>query len=229
LAAFAGIPFFEDLSPEKAEAYGRQCARRRYQESELVLDFEDDSTDVYFVVHGELRILVRSAAGREMIFDEVGPGRFFGEMAAIDGLSRSANVTALTKAELCVVPAAVFLDIVLSEPKICRRLMRLLTMRIRELDARLFEHSVLDLRHRLYAELLRLAAPRQGASDQAILSPPPRQQDLAARIGCRREQVSRELSIMIDEGLAEKTKGGLVLLRPATIESRVKEMLDRAE
>ena len=227
--AFAGIPFFEDLPPEKAEIHARSAVRRRYGEGELVLDFDDHSSDVYFVVHGEVRVLIRTAAGREMILCELGPGRCFGEMAAIDGLTRSANVTALTNTELCVLPAAVFLEIVLGEPRICQRLLRLLTLRVRELDTRLVEHSMLDLRHRLYAELLRLSAPRHGAPGQSIVSPPPRQQDLAARIGCRREQVSRELTTMLDEGLVEKTKGGLVLPRPETLRSRVQRVLDGAD
>ena len=226
---FTGIPFFEELPHEKAELYARQCARRRYVEGELVVDFDDGSSDVYFVVHGEVRVLIRSAAGREMILGELGPGAYFGEMAAIDGLKRSANVTALTNAELCVVPATAFLDVVLTEPQICRRLLRSLTLRIRELDMRLVELSMLDLRHRLYSELLRLSSPRQGDHTQYIVSPPPRQQDLAARIGCRREQVSRELSAMIDEGLAERTRGGLVLIRPEILRDRVQRMLDRAE
>lgn len=226
---FAGIPLFEGLSPEKAEIHARQCVRRRYGEGELVLDFDDVSTDVYFVVHGEVRVLIRTAAGREMILGELGPGAYFGEMAAIDGLKRSANVTALTNAELCAIPASAFLDIVLSEPQICRRLLRALTLRVRELDMRLVEHSMLDLRHRLYSELLRLAAPRHGDAAQYIVSPPPRQQDLAARIGCRREQVSRELTAMIDEGVAEKTRGGLVLTQPEVLRDRVRRMLDRAE
>lgn len=227
--AFGVIPFFEDLPPQKADLFGRTSVRRRYGEGELVLDFDDNSSDVYFVVHGEVRVLIRTAAGREIILCELGPGRCFGEMSAIDGLTRSANVTALTNTELCVVPAAVFLELVLGEPRICQRLLRLLTLRVRELDTRLVEHSTLDLRHRLYAELLRLAAPRHGAPAQSIVSPPPRQQDLAARIGCRREQVSRELSAMIDEGLAEKTKGGLVLQRPETLRARVQQVLDGAD
>ena len=227
--AFAGIPFFEDLPPQKAELFGRTSIRRRYGEGELVLDFDDDSSDVYFVVHGEVRVLIRTAAGREMILCELGPGRCFGEMAAIDGLTRSANVTALTNTELCVVPAAVFLEIIMGEPKICHRLLRLLTLRVRELDTRLVEHSMLDLRHRLYAELLRLSGPRHGVPGQSIVSPPPRQQDLAARIGCRREQVSRELTAMLEEGLVEKTKGGLVLPHPETLRSRVQRVLDGTE
>jgi hypothetical protein len=34
---------------------------------------------------------------------------------------------------------------------------------------------------------------------------------------------------MIDEGLAERTRGGLVLLRPEALRERVQRMLDRAE
>jgi hypothetical protein len=41
--------------------------------------------------------------------------------------------------------------------------------------------------------------------------------------------VSRELTAMIEEGLAEKIRGGLVLLRPAVLEKRVHDALDQAE
>jgi CRP/FNR family cyclic AMP-dependent transcriptional regulator len=77
------------------------------------------------------------------------------------------------------------------------------------------------VRHRLYADLLRLSRPRGGHGDQRILSPPPPHHDLAARIGCRREQVSREITAMEAEGLAEKTRGALVILRPAELRHRI--------
>jgi len=222
------IPFFEGVTSAEAEPLARQCVWRRYNEGELVLDFDDASADVYFIVSGEVRILIRTASGKEMIFGDMGPGRFFGEMAAIDGARRSANVTALTNTELCLAPSPTFKQFVLAHPIVCERLLTLLTGRVRDLNMRLFERSVLDLRHRLYAELLRLAAPRKGTPGQSIISPPPLQQDLAARIGCRREQVSRELTILVEDGLAERTKGALVLTKPATLEKRVQEALDSA-
>jgi CRP-like cAMP-binding protein len=229
VSVFDGIPFFAGLDPARAETFGRQCVRKRYSEAALVLDFDDPSTDVYFIVSGDVRVLIRTAAGKEMIFGDFGPGKFFGEMAAIDGAKRSANVTALTNAELLLVPPAVFREIVLHSPEISERLLRLLTARVRELNIRLFERSVLDLRHRLYSELLRMSSPRKGHDGQSIVSPPPFQHDLASRIGCRREQVSRELGAMIDEGLAEKIRGGLVLPRPAVLEKRVKDAMNAAE
>lgn len=229
MSVFDGIPFFAGLDPARAESFARLCVRKRFSEEELVLDFDDPSTDVYFIVSGDVRVLIRTAAGKEMIFGDFGPGKFFGEMAAIDGAKRSANVTALTNAELLLVPPAVFREIVLHAPDICDRLLRLLTSRVRELNMRLFERSVLDLRHRLYSELLRMSAPRKGHEGQAIVSPPPFQHDLASRIGCRREQVSRELGAMVEEGLAEKVRGGLVLLRPGVLEKRVRDAMNEAE
>lgn len=229
MSVFDGIQFFVGMNSERAERVARQCVRRRCTEDELVLDFDDPSTDVYFIVSGVVRVQIRTAAGKEMIFGDFGAGKFFGEMAAIDGAKRSANVTALTNAELLLVPPSVFREIVFSEPEVCERLLRLLTARVRELNTRLFERSVLDLKHRLYSELLRMSSPRKGVADQSIISPPPFQHDLAARIGCRREQVSRELSSMMDEGLTEKIRGGLVLLKPAVLEKRVQDALDQAE
>jgi CRP-like cAMP-binding protein len=222
------IPFFEGLDAAEAERTARRCTWRRFDERELVVDFDDTSNDVYFIISGEVRVLIRTPAGKEIILTDLEDGQFFGEMAAIDGAQRSANVTALTKAELCIMPGGVFKSLVFSQPPVCERLLRLLTGRIRGLNARLFERSVLDLRHRLYAELLRLAAPRKGHEGQLIISPPPLQHDLAARIGCRREQVNREIQAMAQEGLAEKIKGGLVLIRPTLIEQRVSACLEQA-
>jgi CRP/FNR family transcriptional regulator, cyclic AMP receptor protein len=103
--------------------------------------------------------LTRTAAGKEIILGEI---KFFGEMAAIDGAKRSANVTALTKSEVCIMPTNVFREMIFSSQTICERVLRLLTGRVRELTVHVTEHSNFDLKHRLYSELLRMAHPRQG-------------------------------------------------------------------
>jgi len=46
---------------------------------------------------------------------------------------------------------------------------------------------------------------------------------LAARIGRRREEVTRELLAMAGEGLIEKTRGVLILLQPRELEKRLDE------
>jgi CRP/FNR family cyclic AMP-dependent transcriptional regulator len=207
--------------PTELVVLERRAAKRRFAQDELVLDYEDESTDVYFVVSGAVRVLIRTPNGKEMLLADLGPGEFIGETTAIDGGARSANVTATMSTELLIIPCEAFLEAVHSTPAVCDRLLRLMTSRIRDLNERMFERNVLDVRHRLYADLIRLSRPRAGHGDQRILSPPPPHHDLAARIGCRREQVSREITAMEAEGLAEKTRGGLVILRPAEVGRRI--------
>lgn len=214
--------------PAVLAAFAPRAARRRCHEGELILDFEDTSTDVYLIVSGAVRVLIRTPNGKEMLLADLGAGEFFGETAAIDGSARSANVTATMTTELVVISRAEFLAAVHATPAVCDRLMQLLVNRIRDLNERMFQRNMLDVRHRLYADLLRLSRPRDAKGEQRILSPPPPHHDLAARIGCRREQVSREISAMEAEGLAEKTRGGLIILRPKELARRVAAATDES-
>ncbi|WP_227495434.1 hypothetical protein, partial [Pseudomonas aeruginosa] len=73
---------------------------------------------------------------------------------------RSANVTALLRTRLCAVRGAARMELVLQCPAVGRRLLRLLTARLRDKDERLLEATALPVRQRLSAELLRLSRPR---------------------------------------------------------------------
>lgn len=225
MQTLASIPFFKDASDLDLKNFDRRCTWRKLEEEQVVVDFEDKSSDVYFLVTGDVRILVRTLGGKEVILSDMHAGNYFGELSAIDGTPRSANVTALTRCEMCIVPGPVFREIIFGSKILAEKLLRLLAQRVRDLNGRLIEHTVLDVRHRLYAELLRHAAPRSGNPNEHIVSPPPFHHVLAGRVGCRREQITRELSNMVGEGLAEKTRGGLVLRNPAMLAERIHNAL----
>ena len=162
MSQFARIAFFKDVTDLETEKFERRCHWKKCDDGETIVDYDDESTDVYFLVTGEVRVLFRTPSGKEVILADMRAGQFFGELAAIDGVKRSANVAALTKAEVCIMPAAVFRDIMFNSPMACDKVLRLLTTRVREGNARLAELSIFDLKHRLYAELLRMAHPRAG-------------------------------------------------------------------
>lgn len=219
------IAFFRDVQDIDLDAFDRRVVWRKSSDGEIIVDFEDESNDVYFIVSGDVRVLIRTASGKEVILADLKAGNFFGELAAIDDIKRSANVTALTNAELCIMPAGVFRDILFSSRTACDKVLRLLATRVREGNARLAELSIFDLRHRLYAELLRMSHPRAGHAGEKVVTPPPFHHVVAARIGCRREQVTREFSTLEREGLIEKTKGALVLTKPQVLEQRLADAL----
>lgn len=225
MQTLARVPFFKDVTDLDLARFDRRCTWKRFDDGATVVDYEDESSDVYFIISGEVRVLIRTAAGKEIILADIKAGQFFGEMSAIDAIKRSANVTALTNSDVCIMPANVFREVIFASQLTCEKILRLLTGRVRELNARLAEHSIFDLKHRLYSELLRAAHPRPGKPNERAVTPPPFHHVLAARIGCRREQVTRELSAMAQEGLIEKTRGALVLLKPQILETRLGEAM----
>ena len=224
MARLGAVSLFKDAGIELAPFEAR-ARWRRFDADEVLVDFDDLTTDVYFLISGEVRILIRTQSGKEVILGEMRGGQLFGELSAIDGVKRSANVTALTRGEVCIMSAPVFQEMIFASAPVTDRLLRLLAGRVRELNARLMEQAVLDLRHRLYSELLRLSVPRGSGAGERVVTPPPFHHDLAARIGCRREQVTREFTMLTQEGLIERTRGALVLRRPEVLQARVADAM----
>ena len=193
----------------------------------MVVDFDDASSDVFFVLQDSVRVMVRTADGeRTQILSDFGAGELVGEMAAIDGAPRSARIESLVLSRLCAVPRAIFLDAVLSCPRLALRLMRLLTDRIRLQNRRLLEHTALPIRMRLAAEILRLSRPRP--DETRTVSPPPPQDELAERVGARRETVSRELSVLAQTGLLRRTRAAFVVDDPESLQALTERSLDLA-
>jgi RecB family exonuclease len=68
---------------------------------------------------------------------------------------------------------------------------------------------------------LRLSRPRPSAPGERVVSPPPPHHELAARIGARREVVSRELSEMTREGWLARDRRAIRILRVAEMQKLV--------
>src|SRR5215469_2038545 len=47
------------------------------------------ATDVFFIMEGEVQVVLLSSEGKEVSINNLGAGHSFGQLAAIDGLPRS--------------------------------------------------------------------------------------------------------------------------------------------
>ena len=213
------------LSEAALEDLARQCAWRTYQTGQQIVSRESKDRHVHFIVSGAVRVGVYSASGREVAFRDVGAGKCFGEISAIDGLPRSANVEAITECTIASIAPQVFWALLEKHPQVMANVVRILTATIRSLSDRLFELSTLGIQNRVHAELLRLAREvgmRKGQS--VILDPAPRHVDIASRISANREQVTKELSAMARHGLVAKQGRALVVPSLARLEQIVAEV-----
>ena len=198
------VAIFRGLSPQALERAKRLCHCRRYESHQLIIDHKDTSDDVFFLLTGSARVTIRSVDGKAVSFRELGPGGMFGEYAAIDGRPRSANVEALTPCLVASMPSTAFRDLAVTEPKIAKFLLEHFVREIRELTTRVYEFSTLAVRHRVQAELLRLARLAAPEGKAARIVPAPTHAEIASRTSTHREAVTRELNHLAKMGLLEQ-------------------------
>ena len=210
------LPFLDGAEPLALAEAMAAIRWRDLAPGVTALDHGEASRDVFFVVSGAMRVLVRDAGGQETIYGDLGRGDIFGEMAAIDGAARSASITALTACRLAVLPGPAFLRLVERSPVLLHRLLALLLARLRAQEQRLLDRA-LPVRWRLVAELLHLSRPAAQPGAGRLISPPPTHQVMAARIGARREAVTRELGQLVREGLVTVDRAAIRLVEPGEL------------
>jgi CRP/FNR family transcriptional regulator, cyclic AMP receptor protein len=220
------IRLFQSLDARAIGQLDSQCSWRRAATGQWLIDYQDASNDVFFVVSGSVRVMIQSA-GREVLLRQINPGEFFGELAAIDGQPRSSGIVAMTDVTIARMPASVFRAAVHAHPEVCDELLGVLAGQIRILANRVNEFSTLDVRYRIYAELLRLSRPEPGSSGRAIVSPPPLHTEIAARVSTRRETVARELKALERAGLIERRRGAIALSDPLRLRRLIEEAIDQ--
>lgn len=197
------ITLFEDLGEDELAQISDACTTRTYERQSQILSEQDHTDDVFFILEGTVRINSVTPAGREVIFTELSAGAMFGEFSAIDGLPRSASVTALTNCLLARMSAAKFFELLRSNGNVSTRLVEALVAKIRQMSERVFEVSALALRERVRRELLRLAVDGTRFGNSVVIRPAPTHYEIAARIGSHREAVTREFNRLEEEHLLE--------------------------
>ena len=206
------------------EELASRCRWRRFTAGHRVISREAADQDVYLIVAGRVRVTSFSANGRQVTFRDIPAGDWFGDFAAIDGLARSADVVALEDALVAAMGPAVFRDLLHAHPIVCDRMMHRLVTSVRELTERVFDLSTLGVQNRLHAELLRLAREAGIKANAACLDPAPKHTELASQVSTYREQVTRELSTLVKQGLLRRSGRALVVTDIARLEKIVADV-----
>jgi len=218
------VRLLEDLPLARLEALAQACLWRSLPAGRALVQRAQPETDVHFVIAGELRVTIFALSGRQLTFREVLAGGHFGEIAAIDGAPRSADVLTVRPSVVATLPAVQFLGLLREEPVVADRVMRGLCHLVREISERVIDLSTLGVQNRVHAELLRLAREAGCEDNRARLDPAPTHAEMASRISTNREQVTRELNALQARGLLAKEGRALLLQDVAQLERMVAEV-----
>lgn len=218
------IQLLSDLPPQELSRLEQQCRYRRFAADEHIIDRDSSNTDLLFLVRGHVRIVNYSISGREITFDELKAGAFFGEVSAIDGRTRCTGAMALEDSLVLALPRSVFLDLCANNPRVAIKLMQRLATVCRAANDRIMDLSTLAAQSRVQAELLRQAQVHRNRPNAAIIEPIPIHSDIASRVSTTRETVARVLNDLARKGILERCKGALVIHDMRRLETMVSDV-----
>ncbi len=198
------VPIFADLDEETLEKIGKLGKSKIFEKDSAILMEHETGSALFVIVKGKVKVFRVSDDGREVILSILADSDFFGEMAILDGLTRSANVSAIEDSELFIIQRSDFLDLLYNHPEVSVSLMQELTKRLRAADMKIKSLSLKDAEGKVATVILQLADDigkiRQGVVEIEKL---PFQHDLANMAGTSRETISRTLHSFAKKHLIE--------------------------
>lgn len=208
-----------DLPKDMASELMAGATTRKLDADEVLFLAGDPGDGLYKVDEGLLKVSIASASGAERILAILGPGAVVGDLAIIDGLPRSATVTALRDCKLSFLSRAAFDAFVAREPRTYKYLVTMLAARLRDTDQLVAAGSFLPLKGRVARALLDLAHAfgNEVAGGRIVIRQKVSQSELAAMAGIARENVSRIMNDWMRAKIVTRLSGYYCLEKPATL------------
>ncbi|MBF8292528.1 MAG: crp 2 [Steroidobacteraceae bacterium] len=215
-------PLFRGLTPPALERIAELAGQRSFRAGEIVFSQGDPGDALYAVVTGKIRISAGAADGREMFLNIMEPGDTFGEIALLDGGTRTASATATLPSELVTIRREHFLGLLEREPRVALELLHLCGERLRWTSGLVEDAALLKAPARLAKRLLSLGRLHGEPSARGVtlrIS----QEDLASFLGVSRQVVNQNLQGWKGRGWVELGRGTVTVRDEAAIKKTAQE------
>jgi CRP/FNR family transcriptional regulator len=150
IIALKQIPLFTSVHGEGLKRLSDVIREKEITEGEIVFA-ENDLGEEMYLVHSGTILIYHDLAGQEEPLQVVEPSGYFGEMAIIDELPRSASARAQEHSTLLVLHRNDFRTAVLDYPDIAFAVFREFSQRLRRADERI--RSLAAELRRLHSEI----------------------------------------------------------------------------
>lgn len=188
-----------------------------FEPGEHILSHMDDSADFFILSEGEIEARLESPSGRGVLVRRLRAGAHFGELAPLTGAKRSVTLVALGAVVAGSLGEPVFKRLLREQAPFGARLAIDLAHSVVRLTEQVYELAALEMRFRLYGQLLRLANGAPRAGEAFVIHPAPTHAELAQMIGAQREAVTRELNYLAREGIVRSERSQIVILDMARL------------
>jgi CRP-like cAMP-binding protein len=182
----------------------------RFEPHRMIISEGDPGDCLYGILSGRVRIYCSSVEGEEITLNVLEAGDLFGEIALLDGNTRTASAAAMEQTDLLRIHRDHFLPYLKINPELILGMLTLLCQRLRWTTSVIEDAAFLAFPARLAKRLLVLAEHyrRPGERDVTV---PLSQHDLASMVGAGREATNKQLALWRSSGIVDTGRGAIVI------------------
>jgi len=207
------IPILKALPEEDLQKIIEAGSIVKYKKDDIILVEESEGTSLFVILEGRVKIVKTGEDGKEVILNVLEKNEFFGEMAILDGYTRSATVIAMEITELFILKRNVFLRLLQNYPEIPVILIKIISKRLRRANLKIKALSIGDSERKVGAVILQLALDHGVAQSSTVqICDLPIQQEIAKMAGTSRETVSRIINLFVKRKLIEYQRDCIKIL-----------------
>lgn len=207
---------FGQLGQSDQALIAREMRGASFQAGQAIFSRGDPGAGVYLVLEGRVRLSVMTAGGRTVSFRHACQGDIFGEIAALDRGTRTADATALTRVVAKTLSARSLDNLTRTNPRVARAAIEYLCKRLRDTSEQVESIALHALETRVARLLLSAVKPRLDGKSHAgfILDFGISQSELALLIGGSRQKVNAALARLEAAGAISRRRGKIVCNLP---------------
>ncbi len=210
IALLGRTPLFADLNSADLGQVALLIHERVFEPGQLIFARGDPGQDVYLVAEGRVRLSILSEDGRALAFSHASRGQIFGEIAALDGGTRSADATALSRVHALVLARTALNQLIASHPQIAMAAIALLCKRVRATSDQLEGVVLNPIEVRLAKLLMHTLRVRELLGNTHVrIDLGISQSEVALLIGTSRQSVNTALTALENQGVLRRAGSGL--------------------
>lgn len=198
-ALLSHVPLFNGLEANEIARIARGTREINAARGDVLFHKGDHSTGFHLVVYGQIKLAFTSSQGSEKVVDIMGQGQTFGEAVMFMEKPYMVYAQALNDSLLLHISKSVILKELDSDPKLGRKMIAGLSIRLHHLVTDVESYSLHSGRQRIIGYLLRDNIENDLKS--LVVTLPTNKGVIASRLNLTQEHFSRILHELTDKGL----------------------------
>ncbi|QIN83950.1 cyclic nucleotide-binding domain-containing protein [Rubrobacter tropicus] len=189
------VDILEPLSPEELEELARRAPDTYLDEGEILYTPQETGEKLFILKKGRVQVYEMNPEGSEITLSVVESGAVFGEMTLTGQSFRGVYVRALAPSYVCSLGLPDFEGLVMRNPQVGLRLVRVLAGRLRQSELRMADLVHKEVPARLATLILTLVESEGLVSGESYrIATRYTHEQLGTMIGAKRVAVSRAFS-----------------------------------